>query len=74
MIVGIFTQNTVAFAGSLSAGLCWPAMHYAVQIKKANTALMLLEIALNNVRTADEARAAISRAFGFHFGSEKEKK
>jgi hypothetical protein len=35
-------------------------------------ALRLLELALNNVSSADEALTAINRAFGFHFSDGKE--
>lgn len=57
--------------GTIPAGLCWPALHYAILIRKQNVALRMLELSLDDVKSANEALKAINEAFGFHFG-EKE--
>ena len=54
--------------GAVPTLLCWPTIHYAISIRRGNVALRLLELALNDVKSSEQARQAISEAFGFHFG------
>jgi hypothetical protein len=67
-------QGSVAMGvvGAIAAALCWPALHYAIAIRKGNVALRLLELALNNVQTAEQALQVINQAFGFHFGQKED--
>jgi hypothetical protein len=72
---GLLTANVwVSVVGIVPSALCWPAVSYAISIRRANVALRLMELALNNTSSADEALLAINRAFGFHFSDEKDKK
>lgn len=57
----------LSIVGAIPAALCWPAVHYARSIRRENVSLRLLELALNNVQSADEALLAINKAFAFHF-------
>jgi hypothetical protein len=69
VLVGLILNNgLVTLSGSVAGALFWPALYYAVTIRRANIALRLLELALNNARTVDEALQAINQAFSFHFG------
>jgi hypothetical protein len=54
--------------GTIPAVLCWPTMRYAILIRKQNINLRLLELTLNNVKSAEQALAAINKAFEFNFG------
>jgi hypothetical protein len=54
--------------GAVPAALCWPAMRYAFLIRNQIVALRMLELSLNNVKSAEQALEAINKAFGFHFG------
>jgi hypothetical protein len=72
-IVAAVVQKDVGLGavGAVAAALCWPAVHYARSIRKENVSLRLLELALNNVTTAEQALAAINKAFLFSFGREE---
>lgn len=59
----------VGVTGAIPGVLCWRLMSSAMKIRKENVALRLLEVALNNVTTAEQAAAVISQAFGYHFGN-----
>jgi len=73
VIAGVILNNgLVTLSGSVAGALFWPALYYAVSIRRANIALRLLELALNGAKTAEEARQAINRAFMFHFAQGKE--
>ncbi len=68
IIAGVWQGSAgMSVAGLGSEGLCWPALRYAVLMRRGNVALRLLEVALNNADTADEALRAINRAFSTHF-------
>ncbi len=54
--------------GTVPIGVCWPVLVYAMRLRQQNALLRMLEVVLNNVKTAPEAHAAIRDAFGFHFG------
>lgn len=72
--VAIFQGNAwIGGIGAVPAALCWPAMRYAILIRQQNVALRMLELALNNVNSADEALKAINQAYGFHFGDREVK-
>ena len=68
-------QNSAGLGavGVIAMALCWPAMRYAILIRRGNVALRMLELALNNVSSADRALEAINRAFGIHFGQGEDK-
>jgi hypothetical protein len=69
IVAGAWQGNTcIGLVGAIAGYLCWPAVRYAMQIRKGNVALRMLELALNNVRTAEEALLAINQAFSLHFG------
>jgi hypothetical protein len=79
VIFGLTGVNTILAAvwqgsagmgavGAVPTALCWPAIRYAIAIRKGNVALRLLELALNNVNSSELALDAINRAFGAHFG------
>ncbi len=63
-----------ATVGAVPAALCWPAMRYAILIRQQNVALRMLELALTNVKSAEQALNAINQAFGVHFGDQEIKK
>jgi hypothetical protein len=75
ILAGVLQGNAgIGAVGAVSAALCWPAMNAAISIRRGNVSLRLLELALNNVATADQALTAINRAFGTHFGDGEVKK
>lgn len=61
----------IGATGAIPGALCWRLMSSAMKIRQENVALRLLEVALNNVTTAEQAAAAISQAFGYHFGDSR---
>jgi hypothetical protein len=58
----------LALTGSVPASLFWPALHYAVAIRRANISIRLLEVPLSQAKTAQQAAEAIREAFVSHFG------
>ena len=56
-----------AIAGTVPAGLCWPCIHYASTIKRGNVALRMLELALDQAKSAEQAYMAINKAFESHY-------
>ncbi len=58
-----------AVVGAVPTSLCWPCIHYATMIKRGNVALRMLELALDQARSAEQAYAAINKAFESHYVS-----
>lgn len=56
-----------AIAGAVPTGLCWPCIRYASTIKRGNVALRMLELALDQAKSAEQAYAAINKAFESHY-------
>ena len=68
ILVSLWTGNALGgFVGAISASLCWPCIHYASTIKQSNVSLRMLELALDQVESADQARDAINKAFASHY-------
>lgn len=64
---------TLSIGSALESGLFYPAMRAVQQIRKENQKIRLLEIALNHASSADDAAAALHKAFSKEFGDNKEK-
>lgn len=72
VIVGVCLLHVGLAAVGVAAGaLFWPPLSYARTIRRANISLRLLELALNNTKSKEEALRAINRAFSLHFGDKK---
>jgi hypothetical protein len=54
-------QQLTVLAGSISAGLFWPAARLARQIRRENIAIRLLEAPLGMAETAQQAAETIQR-------------
>ena len=68
ILVSLYTGNSLtAMVGAVPAGLCWPCIHYASTIKRGNVALRMLELALDQAKSAEQAYAAINKAFESHY-------
>jgi hypothetical protein len=66
VLVGAIQGNGgVAASGAGAGALFWPAMHYAVNIRRANIRIRLFEIALNQAKNGKEAAGMIREAMGY---------
>jgi len=64
-------NGLVALSGSVASALFWPALRYAIAIRRENMAIRLLELALTHAKTAEQAAKAIKDAFVSQFGRGK---
>jgi hypothetical protein len=73
IIYGAFWAENgfVTLAGAVGAFLFWPALRSALEIRKTNIAIRLLEIPLSNSKSAKEAAEVIQQAFLASFVKEK---
>jgi hypothetical protein len=69
---GVYHGNgLMALSGSVASALFWPALRYAMAIRRENMAIRLLEVSLTHAKTAEQAAKAIKDAFTSQFGKGK---
>ncbi len=56
-------EGLVALAGSIAAGLFWPALSNLRAIRREKIAVRLLESVLNRAETSEKAAQALEEAF-----------
>jgi hypothetical protein len=63
---------TLTIGSALESGLFYPAMNMVQKIRRENQKIRLLELALTNAVTADDAAAALHKIFAHEFGDNKD--
>lgn len=67
-IVGVVRDSAWLGATAAVPGVIFGVvLRHALKIRNQNIAVRMLEVVLNNVRTGEEAKAAISEAYGYIF-------
>lgn len=56
-------QPLVAILGGVLSACVWPALQHALKVRQQNVALRLLEIPLNQARSADEMAGLLREFF-----------
>ncbi len=70
VVAGMTSGNgLVSFSGAALGILCWPALHYATAFRRENVTLRMLELALDNADSREDAKAVIVQAFLAHYGT-----
>ncbi len=64
-------QFTLSIGAALESGLFYPAMREVHKIRTENQIIRMLEIPLNNAKTADEAAASLHQVFKEEFQAGK---
>ena len=71
-IYSVLTGHWALSIGSaIESGLFYPALHAIQKIRRENQKIRLLELALTNAKTAEEAAAALKQVFLQEFSNNK---